>query len=141
MKKATKVWLHSPVKDSICVVENSKEYEAALKDGGFYKSRAEANDKKLKFEDIGESVETVVVVEPVDVEKLSDLDLGELYDKCDSELVKRGLLEEEVTETPALDELSDDELRSLGKSAKIAGYQNMKRETLLKKLKGDSDDK
>lgn len=93
-KEVQKVWLHHATKESKVVVVNSKEYKDMLKDD-FRKTMTEVLvDRDLLEEAEVDETEglTPVPQKPAD---LSDLALGELYDECDKELVKRGLLEEE----------------------------------------------
>ena len=85
-KVASKVWLHHSSKNSICVIVNSKEYKDALKDGGYSKMRVAIVADDVK-DDLAKD-------DAFSVSNLEDKELMELYDECDAELVKRGLLDE-----------------------------------------------
>jgi len=91
-KEAQKVWLHHATEESKVVIVNSKEYKDMLKDG-FRKTMTEVlEDRGLLEEAEVDETEGLAPV-PKKPSDLSDIELGELYDECDAELVKRGLLE------------------------------------------------
>ena len=91
-KEVASGWLHHATEESVCLVINSKEYKDRLKDG-WHKLMSEVlKERKLLEEAQADEIEGLIPV-PAKVSDLSDEELGELYDKCDTELVKRGLLE------------------------------------------------
>jgi len=87
-KAPVKGWLHHATEDSVCLIINSKEYKDRLKDG-WHKLMSEV----LKERKILEEAEADEIEGLSPITDLSNEDLGNLYDSCDAELVKRGLLE------------------------------------------------
>lgn len=87
-KEVQKVWLHHATEDSKVVVVNSKEYKDMLKDG-FRKTMIEV----LKDRELLEDAKADETEGLVPVSDLSNAELSNLYNECDNELVKRGLLE------------------------------------------------
>ena len=99
-----------------------------------------AERKELKNNPVEDNQEPTKKL--LDVSTLTDIELEELYTKVEDEAEKRGLLDDKSTETiEVLDYLDIDTLRAKGKVANIKGYNNMKRENLIKKLKEIEDDK
>ena len=91
-KEVQKHWLHHATEDSVQVEYNSKEYKAFLKDG-YRKTMVEVlEDRGLLEQAEADKTEGTEPL-PLDVEKMSDEELLEVYGQLDDELVKRGLLE------------------------------------------------
>jgi len=90
-KEAPKGWLHHATEDSVCLIINSKEYKDKLKDG-YHKLMSDVlKERELLEEAKADETEGLTPV-PAKVVELDDEALGKLYDVCDAELVKRGLL-------------------------------------------------
>jgi len=90
-KEAPKGWLHHATEDSVCLIINSKEYKDRLK-GGYHKLMSDVlKERELLEEAKADDTEGLTPV-PAKVVELDDEALGKLYDICDAELVKRGLL-------------------------------------------------
>lgn len=102
-KEAPKGWLHHATKESVCLIINSKEYKDKLKEGYKKLMTDVLKERKLLEEAKVDETEglTPIVVKPCD---MSDEDLGKLYDECDAELVKRGLLQAPEDEKGAKDD-------------------------------------
>jgi len=87
-KEVASGWLHHATEDSVCLVINSKEYKDRLKDG-WHKLMSEVlKERKLLEEAQADEIEGLSPITD-----LTNEELGDLYDSCDAELVKRGLLE------------------------------------------------
>lgn len=121
------------------VEKGSKEHKDLLESGVWFDDRSDVPNN-------GEGIfEGSFDVEALDVTAIGDDDLEELAEKVDLELAVRGL-EDKANENKAdvltipIEARNDDELREIARAAGIKGYTQMKRETLIKRIKDIEDD-
>jgi hypothetical protein len=96
-KEVSKGWLHHATQESDCLIINSKDYKDKLKFSGYRKLMTDVlKDRELLEETKVDEIEGLTSIPSsglVFIKDLSDGELSEVYDACDAELVKRGLLE------------------------------------------------